>query len=117
MGGGDDRVAIADSRPGPRVHIKREEAAHLLSCCGQIASAGQADLGALPALGDAGGHGRPVMLAHKARREDVRVAAGRDRGRGEFFPEPLAGAQGPRPEDLDREGVLRHGGIRRGREW
>ena len=28
--GGDDRVAIADGRPFPRVHIEREEAPHLL---------------------------------------------------------------------------------------
>ena len=89
----------------------------LLGGCGQIARAGQTDLGALPALGDVGGYGRPVVLAHKACGEDVRVAAGLDRGRGELFPEPLAGAQRPRPEHWDREGVLRHGGVRRGRGW
>jgi hypothetical protein len=99
--GGDHRVLTAHLRPATPVDVQRQEPAYLSGGRVKITVAGQHHARGIPGLGHLRCGAAPVTLGTKHRAQPRPGWLAWQRRGGEALPEPSAGLQRPRAQDLE----------------
>jgi hypothetical protein len=98
---GDHRVPAAHLRPATPIDVQRQEPARLRGGCIKITVASQHHVRGIPGLGHLRLGGAPVTLGTEHRPQPGSGRPAGQRRGGKALPEPPAGLERPRPQDLE----------------